>query len=156
MKRFLHTLLLILFSCSATQAQHRMPHERIHAAKIAYITDRLQLNYRQSADFVPLYNDYEKEIRDARFYFFKKYMRGEPEDTDENTSLRFVDDNLDYQERVIAIKRKYNDLFLRIISPKQLSELNKAEREFKQLLIKRLDPRSRGSRFGHRNNYYRD
>lgn len=112
---------------------------RIHAAKIAYITDRLHLSPRQSGLFIPMYSDYEAEVRDARHYFFRKYKGTDPSDADDSTSRQFIDDNLDYQQKVIEIKRKYNEQFLRIISPQQLSDLGKAEREFKQLLIKRLD-----------------
>ena len=67
-----------------------------------------------------------------------------PSDTDDATARQAVDDNLDYQQDVIGIKRKYNDQFLKIISPTQLADMYKAEREFKQLLMKRLEQKRNG------------
>jgi hypothetical protein len=113
--------------------------ERIHAAKMAYITDRLQLTSRQSGEFVPVYNDYEREVWETRQYYFKKYKGNNPGQMDDADSRRFIDDNLDYQQQVIEIKRKYNERFMKIVSPQQLGDLYTAEREFKQMLLKRLD-----------------
>ena len=156
MNRLLTAIIIVLATSLSAFAQPNMgrpPMERIHAAKMAYITDRLQLNYRQSGNFIPIYNDYEREVRDTRQFFFNKYKGANPGNADDATSRQFIDDNLDYQQRVIEIKRKYNDQFLRVISPQQLSELNKAEREFKQLLLKQLDKqRGRGGRFNNRRN----
>ena len=87
--------------------------------------------------------------------FFRKYKGADPSDVDDSTSRQLVDDNLDYQQKVIEIKRKYKDQFLKIISPRQLTELNAAEREFKQMLIKRLDNApGRGRRFNGRRGGY--
>ncbi len=111
---------------------------RIHAAKMAYISDRLRLTSEQSANFVPLYNEYEREVRSTRQSFLGKYKNNHMHDPNDEASMKFVDDNLYYQQAVIDLKRRYNDRFLRVISPSQLAELYKAEREFRQLLLKRL------------------
>ena len=97
---------------------------------------------------------FENEIRAARQFFFKKYKGTDLRDANDETSLQFIDDNLDYQQKVIEIRRKYNDQFLKVISAQQLAELNKAEREFKQMLIKRLERRGRGGRFNERRGGY--
>lgn len=127
-----------------TQAQpdkKRERMERIHAAKMAYITDRLQLSAKQSGDFVPLYNEYETELRSIRQTYFKKYKGIDPGEADNATARQFVDDNLDYQQDVIGLKRKYNDRFMKVITAQQLTELYQAEREFRQILKRRLEER---------------
>lgn len=156
MKHFLVAIFITLTTFTAAFAQREKTVERIHAAKMAYITDRLHLSQRQAADFIPVYKDYEREVRETRMAFFKKYRGADPADVDDSTSRQLVDDNLDYQQKVIEIKRKYKDQFLKIISPRQFTALNAAEREFKQMLIKRLDHgRGRGGRFnGRRNDGY--
>ncbi|MFI5196867.1 MAG: hypothetical protein ACHQD8_07235, partial [Chitinophagales bacterium] len=113
--------------------------ERIHAAKMAYITDRLHLSSEQSGNFVPLYNEYERELRNIRQSFFKKYKGTKPDEADDATSRQYIDDNLDYQQQVIELKRRYNDRFLKVIYPQQLTDLYKAEREFRQMLMKRIE-----------------
>ncbi len=142
--RFLLIALVVVITYTCAWSQPGQPMERIHAAKMAYITDRLHLSEDQAGNFVPLYNEYDNEIRTTRRNFFSKYGGVNPADADDATALQAVDDNLDYQQEVIEIKRKYNERFLKIISPQQLADLNKSEREFKQLLLQRLKQQHNG------------
>lgn len=147
MRKLLITALVLIGLLSTATArqgrrggdgQPRRPIERIHAAKMAYITDKLNLSADQAAQFVPVYKEYEKEIMEVRKAFRQKYKSQNQDEWDEVTAQRYIDDNLDYQSKVIEIKRKYNDRFLKVINAKQLADLNEAEREFKQVLQKRL------------------
>ncbi|HXS38125.1 MAG TPA: hypothetical protein VN721_15595 [Flavipsychrobacter sp.] len=125
-------------------AQRKQAMERIHTIKIAYITDKLHLTSEQAANFWPIYYRYEQEIRSTRRQFFQKYHNTNPEVLDESASRQYVDDNLDYQQEMINIKRKYNDEFAKVISEQQLALLYKAERDFKKLLIRQLNEHNRG------------
>jgi len=116
--------------------QHAM--ERIHAIKVAYITDRLHFTSEQSAKFWPVYDKYEKDVQSTRKDYFAKYAQKNPGTADDNTSRQFIDDNLDFQQDVLNIRRKYNDEFLKVLSPQQVAQLYKTEREFKELLIQQL------------------
>lgn len=111
--------------------------ERIHAAKMAYITDRIHLTAAQSGEFIPLYTEYEQEARAAKQPYKAKYTKEHP-DAREYIIMQYVADDLNCQEEILTIKKKYQDRFLKIISQKQIDELNMSEREFKQILIKRL------------------
>src|ERR1017187_6324149 len=75
MKKLSVTILIVLFTATLSLAQPGggQGMARIHAAKMAYIADRLHLSSNQSYGFVPLYNDYERELRETRQFFFKKY-----------------------------------------------------------------------------------
>ena len=154
MKKLVSFLLLtLLFTAAFGQRgqggpQRREAMERIHAAKMAYITDRLNLSSEQSASFIPLYKEYEDEMRYTRKSFMQKYKGMDIDAADDATAMQYVDDNLDFQQKAIEIKRKYNDKFLKVISPQQITELHTAEREFKQLLMKRLQERRNQRRGG--------
>ena len=149
MKKFLTAALLLLFAATQGFSQDRSPRgdrpdenhrfERIHATKVAYITDKLRFTPEQSAQFWPLYNKYEKEVHSARRAFFEKYK--DEHKNDEGAARQYVDDDLDYQQEVLDLKRKYKDDFLKIISTQQLADLYKSEREFKLLLLKELNER---------------
>ena len=115
--------------------------ERIHAAKMAFITDRLHLTAAQSGAFIPLYNDYENALKDTRKSYLSKYKDLNPDSIDDRTAKQYLDDNLDYQQAALDIKRKYKDKFLKILSPQQLTDLMDAEREFKEMLKQRLEER---------------
>jgi len=147
MKRLLNFIIVLLIAtATATGQQGPPPMKRIHAAKMAYITDRLQLSSEQSANFVPLYNDYEKDLRAIRQPYLKKYKGANDEEHNDMAARQYVEDDLDYQQQVIELKRKYHDTFLKVISPTQLAELYKAEREFRQILMQKLRQR-RGGRW---------
>lgn len=115
--------------------------ERVHAAKVAYITDKLRLTAEQAGGFVPLYKEYETEIMDSRKYYLKKYKGMQPDNADDMTAKQYLDDNLDYQQAVLDIKRKYKERFLKVLSPQQLTDLQQAEREFRQVLMQRMKER---------------
>ena len=141
MKKVVQIVLLLLLVSSAGFAQEQKecrPIERIHAAKIAYLTDRIQLATNQSATFLPMYNEYEKEVRKTRQPFLQKYRGMNMNAADDATARQAVDDDLDYQQQVLEIKKKYKDKFLTVLTPQQLSELYIAEREFRQMLLQRL------------------
>ena len=148
----LFTALIITNNSSAQPGMGRPPMERIHAAKMAYITDRIHLSYGQAGNFVPLYNEYDSELRNLRQSFFKKYKGNYHGEADEATSRQFIDDDLNYQQQVLDLKRRYSDRFLKVISPRQLADMYKAEREFRQMLMKRLEQRRNGGGGGGRYN----
>lgn len=149
MKLVINCLLLILLATGAVYAKQgeRGGKQRIHAAKMAYIADRLKLQQEQSAKFVPIYNDYEQELRTIRKKYYKKYhvkddKDGQKQEKADKLNTRYkVEEDLDYQQDVIVLKRKYNDRFLTVLSSEQLSELHVAEREFRQLLVQKLKQR---------------
>ncbi len=126
-------------AASTAMAQGRKPMDRIHAAKLAFIRDRLKLSPQQVNDFIPMYVDYEQEVKNLRQGYFKKYKGSKAFDRDDATSRQYIDDDLNYQQEVIELKRRFNERFIRVITAQQLSELYKAEREFKQKLLKKLD-----------------
>lgn len=153
MRKYWSALFLMLFIGLGSYAQpmggrgmRPEARERIHAAKMVYITDRLHLPSAQSSDFMPVYGEYETELRTLRQTYFKKYKGIDPADADAATSRQFIDDNLDYQQDVIVLKRKYNDKFLKVITSQQLVDLYKAEREFREMLQKRLKERMKDRR----------
>ena len=157
MNKWIGIILLILVSSGVGFAQRgggapgggqRL--ERIHAAKMAYVVDKLRLTADQMVAFMPLYREYESDIRETRIAFYKKNKGVDFSATDDATARKFIDDDLDYQQQIIAIKRRYNDRFLKVITPQQLAELSTAEREFKQILTEKLKDRPAGGRGGWR------
>jgi len=137
MKQLLFAILIVL--CATTSFAQKPGMERILAAKAAYVTDKIHLNKDQYATFLPLYDSYEREIWSTRKAFKQKYKSGTTDD--HGSCMQFVDDNIDFQQQVLDIKKKYKDQFLKLISAQQLADLYVAEREFNQLLLKRMKER---------------
>lgn len=144
MRFFAKFLVFMLLLAPAAQARQGRPMQRIHAAKMAYITDRLQLTEDQAAHFMPIYKEYEHDLREVRLPYIKKYKLNAGDDDRETSARQYVEDDLDYQQEVIALKRRYNDQFLKVLTPQQLADMYVAEREFRRILMKRLEDRRRG------------
>ena len=132
-------LVALLLISSISFAQNRKL-ERVQALKVAFITDKISLTPQQAERFWPIYHKYEDDVRNLR----RSYLRQNEAKTkgfSREQAQRYIDDNLDYQEAVIGLKRKYKDELLKAISPTQLTQLYAAEHEFKQLLIQKLRER---------------
>lgn len=137
MKRIL-VLLFLLTIGFHTYAQDNQQSGRIRALRISYISSKLNLNANQSAQFWPIYNRYSDERRELRAAYRKNYKGIQGRNMDKMEAYQYVENNIEYQEKELALKKKYKDELLRVISPQQLATLYQAERDFKSILIKRL------------------
>lgn len=119
-----HLLLIILFLTSATYLARAQGNrgEKIEALKIAFITEKLQLTSSEAKQFWPVYNSYEKEIQELR-----NSGRG--------------GDVLENEEKLLAIRKKYKPSFEKILGPTKMNQLFQVEKDFRNLLIKRLKNR---------------
>lgn len=133
-------IFLFLLMAPAAMAQNGKALERIHSMKIGFITDRLQLSVAQAEHFWPIYNDYEADLKDMRMKFRKENNSSTRNMTDEE-ARRQLEDNLEMQEAVIDLRKKYKNEFLKVLSPTQLVDLFKAEKDFRMMLMKELQNR---------------
>jgi hypothetical protein len=122
--------------------------ERIRAIKVAYITDKLQLTSEQSARFWPVYNRFEEDRMDIVRAYKKDKKFGES--TADEDPMRSVDNDIAMQEKMLDLRKKYKDEFLKVISAQQLATLIESEREFKKLLLQQMKERRGGVDKGRR------
>ncbi len=122
MKKSVYILLMLLTIATAGYAQDGRAEklERIHSIKVAFITDKIHLTPEQSVHFWPVYNAYEKELKQVR------------------KSAKMYDDELRYQEDVLSLKKQYKRELLKVISEQQIQALYQAERDFKTMLMDQL------------------
>ena len=124
MKKYLLILLILFGTFSFASAQDGQHGEKIQALKIAFITQKLQLTSAEAEKFWPVYNNYENEIKQVR-------SRGNS-------------DVLDNEEKLLDIRKKYKPSFEKILGPQRLNDLYNAERNFRNVLIKRLKEQLQG------------
>ncbi len=142
MKRIITIFILILSVYSSiAQPSKSDRHEKIRALHIAFITNELDLTPEQSEKFWPVYNQYQKERREIRHKFFKDYRDANPS-SDPKLAKAYIEDNIEYQEEELAIKKEYKDKLLKAITAQQLATLYKSEEKFKKMLLERLHQRS--------------
>jgi Skp family chaperone for outer membrane proteins len=121
MKKYLLFLIAIFGSFSFVMAQNANAQrsEKIKALKIAFITQKLQLTSAEAEKFWPVYNQYENEIHQLR--------------SDNKNG-----DVLENEQELLDARKKYKPSFEKILGPQRLNDLYNAERDFRNVLIRRL------------------
>src|SRR5450432_4935604 len=109
MKKFL-LLICFIITVSITVAQNG---NRLEALKIAYITKRLDLSPEEAQKFWPIYNLYAEELKRSR-----------------QDALRNNKSEIELDEELLNVRKKYNTLFNQAISPKKIDIFFKSEKEF--------------------------
>ncbi|MEO8765765.1 MAG: hypothetical protein ABI416_15805 [Ginsengibacter sp.] len=124
MKKYILIVLVMLGSLSGIKAQDgdgdNTRAEKIQALKIAFITNKLQLTPGEAQKFWPVYNQYDNEIRRL------------PKGGDVITS----------EQKLVDIRKKYKPEFDKVIGSQKLNNLFNAERDFRDILIRRLQNRN--------------
>ena len=118
--------------------------ERVQAAKVAFITNRLNLTTAQAQQFWPLYNEFEEARKKIR-----KQLRMLRIDNQVNTG---TDEQIkadirkffQLRQEELELEKQYAEKFLKVLTPKQVAEYYRAEREFTKMLLKRLRGRRGG------------
>lgn len=123
MKKFILIILAIfgnfLFSNAQVQNENTQRSEKVQELKIAFITQKLELTSTEAEKFWPVYNQYDNEIKNLR---------------NDNKN----GDVLDNEQKLLDIRKKYKPSFERILGPQRSNNLYNAERDFRNVLIRRL------------------
>ena len=121
MKKYLLILFVMFGAFSQVKAQNG---EKIQALKIAFITQKLQLTPDEAQKFWPVYNQYDNEIRGIE------------------TTINPNDGPLVKEEKLLDVRKKYLTSFEKILGPDKTNRLFNAERDFRGILIRRLQNRN--------------
>jgi hypothetical protein len=122
MKKYILIVFMMLGCFSGLKAQDGddTRAEKVQALKIAFITNKLQLTPDEAQKFWPVYNQYDNEVR----------------------SLPKGGDAIDTDQKLLDIRKKYKPSFDKVIGPQKLNKLFNAERDFRDILIRRLQNRN--------------
>ena len=135
-KQLLYGLLFIcsIFPAFAQEQPQQERGERdgrkkIKALYIAYISDALNLNEEESQRFWPIYKQYDTEMKEQH--------------------LQSVSE-LEKEEALLNIKKKYKDRFAKVIGLERTNKFYKKDKEFRDKVIEHLK-KKRMERMGGRN-----
>ena len=90
----------------------------MQAYKIAFLTKKLNLTPEKAQQFWPIYNKYENEMRAAR--------------VEGRTSKK----EIETEEKILNIRKKYNSEFTKALSTEKVNTLFRSEREFGNIVQK--------------------
>ncbi len=122
MKRIFTLLIAICISSLPLLAQNdNREAGRLEAFKIAYLTKKLNLSPEEAQRFWPLYNRYQGELRSARI-----------------SNKQGKANEIELEEKVLGIRKKYNEQFSKALSDEKVNQLYKSEKEFGAMVQKEL------------------
>jgi Spy/CpxP family protein refolding chaperone len=130
--------LMLLVNLTA-QAQNGGGFQKIENAKIALITNRLNLTPEQGQQFWPLYNEFDSKKKDIRKNYRKLVNEINTLTTSDDKILANLKETLSLQQKEVDLSKEYMARFLKIINVRQLAELYKTEQLFTNMLIQRLN-----------------
>jgi hypothetical protein len=114
------TILFCLLFAQITLAQDEDALRKVESARIALITERLELTPEQAEKFWPLYREYVSKRQERK---------------------RLLDKGLELKERQLSLDRLYSERLNNVITTRQILQLRKAEEDFRQILLERLERR---------------
>lgn len=130
--------LIGLMACFGALAQSPEAMAKIEAAKIALITERLELTPQQAEKFWPIYREFGKQRQEIRRDFDQARRTFDPNKASEEENKKMLEMANQVKERQLKLEREYADRILKVITTRQLNNLRKAENDFKEMLIRRI------------------
>jgi hypothetical protein len=106
---------------------------KIEQVREVYIGRRLKLTSEESEKFWPVYRQYQDALTAIREKQLRNSSKADGADQ--------VANELFYENEIVKTRQFYAAEFSKILSPEKVSELLKAEKEFRDELIKQLGER---------------
>lgn len=103
--------------------------EKLEAARIAYITNRLDLKPSQAEKFWPIFNQYQedrKELMEEMSTFNKSCLQ----ETDNERAKEKIGKRFEIQQRLLDREKLFMNEVIEVITPIQAIKLNGVNRDF--------------------------
>ena len=110
--------------------------ERLESAKIAFLSQRIDLSSREAEKFWPVYNQYQNELK-----ALMQQRKGDLQKQNQVSATDKIDMQLDMESKVLELKKRYTREFGKVLPPEKIVKLFQAERDFKNELIRELRER---------------
>jgi len=123
-------------SNTRTQVKPAAGGKRIQVVKENFLAQRLDLTPAEAKAFWPLYRQYSQELTAVKIL---KRINNSSASTD---GAKQVDLDLEYETKLVDIKKRYRDQFYKILPPEKVSVLYKSEKEFNDEALRILTERS--------------
>jgi len=122
-------------------AQEPNVRNKIQAARVAYITDQLQLTPEEAEKFWPIYREFSEKRRALRVQLHQAKTNPDPAKTTEQNDQAVVDQHLEVKQKELNLEKDYSTRLLKVISAQKLRTLPDAERRFRQMILEQIQRR---------------
>lgn len=142
MKTWFTILLLLPLGVYAQDEPIKDPkaRQKIEAARIAFITERLGLTPEEAEKFWPLYREFTQKRAELR-RDFEQRRKLQGEKPDEAHQKQLVEQELQLKQRELDLEKEYSRRLMQAISPQKLMALRQAEADFRALVLRQIQQR---------------
>ncbi len=144
MKKLL--LILILSLSISAFAQDKDRYERIKALKIAFITERLELNETEAQKFWPIYNAFEAKNQKLRQQFSGRDRKEKFDGLSEQEAKSFLDKMMTADTDKHQLKQQFVKDLLKVLPAKKIILLKATENAFNRRMMEQFKKRREGFR----------
>ena len=113
--------------------------EKIEAAKIGMITNRLNLTTDQAPQFWAIYNEYNAKRQELNRRVRQLNNAPSRNNLNDEQLVNGLRETNSTKQKLADLDEEYMSRFLKVISPTQLAELYKTEQMFNKMLLNRLN-----------------
>jgi len=135
-------IILLLFPAGMLQAQ-TPARQRLEAQRVAFITEKLQLTPGEAQQFWPVYIEYRKKkmkIEQEKTRLVRNYSSQESTLTDKEAE-KIADEYVQLEKKQADLLVEYNARFKKVLPPKKVLQLYKAEKQFTVFLLRQIRDR---------------
>jgi hypothetical protein len=155
MKSFRNTALFIILLISAwiarAQETEEVPmqqqavdpkvREKVEAARIALITNRLGLTPDQAEKFWPIYREFSMKRMEMRQEYRQMQQTIDPNNPDPKKQQELVNFGFQLKQKELDLEKDYSGRIMHVITAQQMLSLRKAEQDFRQMILNQLQQR---------------
>ncbi|WP_298736226.1 hypothetical protein [uncultured Chitinophaga sp.] len=155
MKHFnIQSFIVALFLCLCIQAKAQDKdnpelRDKIKSAEVAYLSQQLNLTPEEAQKFWPIYNNYTREVEQL---IAERRRNRQSDRKDDEAARRALNTEMDIEQKMLNVRKRYNQEFLKALPARKAGNVFKAEREFRGQLIRQLKERSAVNRNNRRFN----
>ncbi len=139
MKHIILPILSLFFALNVHAQLHN--DDKIQALKVSFITERLALTQNEAQKFWPIYNAYNKTIREIKhrdIRNIRREIRKNLESIDDKRAKELLDALSKYEKQLYNEELDLNKKLQGIISSKKIILLKVAEEDFKRKLFEQF------------------
>lgn len=119
--------------------------EKLDAARVAFITNRLDLKPSQAEKFWPVFNQYREDrkvLMEEMSIFNKSCMQ----ETDNDRAKEKIGKRFEIQQKLLDREKIFMNEIIQVITPVQALKLNGVNRDFTRQVYRMHQGRERGGR----------
>lgn len=112
--------------------------EKIKAARIAYITEKLGLTPAEAEKFWPIYNEFDKKREEIKLEAKTARKNLDPTKSAEENQKAAITQQHQLRQKELDLEKDYSNKLLNVVSAQKVMSLPKTEKDFRTILLRRM------------------